>query len=241
MNSKTFGEWLRQSLLFINRDPIVWLGYTLFMGIILVLGRISLALGIFLAVIFLFVGVGIARYIDTVKTEQRISLIWAIQKSLPLAILAAITILIGWFILMSIAAIYSGDLYKIVHFFFHWQFTPDNLNHKSSRELAGWVYGYANVVLIVTLLMMTTFASWFSHSLMLFKNYSWTKAKEIGNQAVSIHQSALYKLLAFILFEAILCTSITPLLTPVLYMLTSSLLYVSYQSIFNQSNSINIQ
>ena len=232
MKSKTFGEWLRLSLLFINRDPIVWLGYTLFMGVVLVLGRVSLALGIFLAVTCLFVGVGIARYMDTAKTEQRVTLSWAIKKSLPLAVLAALTIVVFWFVFMAIAAIYSGDLYKIIRFFFHWQFTPENLNHKSSRELAGWIYGYANEALIFTLLMMTTFASWFSHSLMLFKDYSWSKAREIGNQAVSVHQNALYKLLAFIFFEAVLCASITPLLTPVLYMLTSSLLYVSYRNVF---------
>lgn len=232
MKAKTFSAWLKLSLLFINRNPIVWLAYTLFMGLVLVLGRVSLALGIFLAVSCLFVGVGIARYIDTMRTEQRVSLSWAIKKSLPLAVLAASTILICWFVFMAMAAVYSGDLQKIAHFFFHWQYTPDNLNHKSSREIAGWIYGYANVALIFTVLMMTTFASWFSHSLMLFNGYSWSKAKDIGNQAVSVHQNALYKLLAFVFFQAILCASVLPLLTPVLYMLTASLLYVSYRSVF---------
>jgi hypothetical protein len=234
MKTETFGNWLKLSLLFINREPIVWLGYTLFMGVILVLGRISLALGIFLAVTGLFVGVGIAKYIDTAKTEQRVPLIWAIKKSLPLAVLAASAIVVCWFIFMALSAIYSGDLYKIVQFFFHWELTPEHLNRKSSREIASWIYGYANVALIFTLLMMTTFASWFSHPLMLFNDYSWSKAKEIGNNAVSTYQNPLYKLLGFIVFEAVLCASITPLLTPVLYILTSSLLYVSYRNVFNR-------
>jgi hypothetical protein len=227
-----FSNWLKQALLFINREPVVWVGYTLFIGIVLVLGRISLALGIFLAVTCLFVGVGIAKYMDIKATPQRVKLSWAISQSLPLAVLAASTIVLCWFIFMAIAAIYSGEFYKIGQFFFYWQLTPENLNKPSSREIASWIYGYANVTLIFTLLMMTSFASWFSHSLMLFKDYSWSKAKEQGNKAVNKHQNALYKLLGFVFFEAILCASITPLLTPVLYMLTSTLLYVSYRNIF---------
>jgi hypothetical protein len=227
-----FSNWLKQALLFINREPVVWVGYTVFIGIVLVLGRISLALGIFLAVTCLFVGVGIAKYMDIKATPQRVKLSWAISQSLPLAVLAASTIVLCWFIFMAIAAIYSGEFYKIGQFFFYWQLTPENLNKPSSREIASWIYGYANVTLIFTLLMMTSFASWFSHSLMLFKDYSWSKAKEQGNKAVNKHQNALYKLLGFVFFEAILCASITPLLTPVLYMLTSTLLYVSYRNIF---------
>lgn len=231
MKSENFSDWLKQSLLFINREPLVWFGYTLFMGVVLVLGRISPALGIFIAVICLFVGVGIAKYIDMKSSEQRVSLSLAINKSLPLAILAATVIVLCWFVFMALANIMSGEPEKIGQFFFYWQLTPENLNHKSSRELASWLYGYANIALIFSLLMMTTFASWFSHSLMLFKDYSWSKAKEVGNQAVAKHQNALYKLLAFVFLEAMLCASVTPLLTPILYMLTSSLMYISYQNI----------
>jgi hypothetical protein len=158
VKSTNFSDWLKQSLLFINREPVVWISYTLFIGVILVLGRISSALGIFLAVTNLFIGVGIAKYIDMKSTEQRVNLSWAISKSLPLAILAASTIVVFWLIFMVIAAIYSGDLYKIGQFFFHWELTPENLNHKSSREIASWIYGYANIALIFALLMMTTFA-----------------------------------------------------------------------------------
>jgi hypothetical protein len=232
VKSEKFSDWLRQSLLFINREPLAWLGYTLFMGVVLVLGRISSALGIFLSVSCLFVGVGIAKYIDIKSSEQPVSLSFAINKSLPLAILAASTIVLCWFVFMVLANIFSGEPEKIGQFFFYWQLTPENLNHKSSRELASWLYGYANVALIFTLLMMTTFASWFSHSLMLFKNHTWSTAKERGNQAVAKHQNALYKLLGFLFLEAVLCASVTPLLTPVLYMLTSTLLYISYRNVF---------
>jgi hypothetical protein len=83
--------------------------------------------------------------------------------------------------------------------------------------------------------MLTTFASWFSYPLMLFKDYSWSQAKEDGNYAVSRNQNAMYKMLGFIFAEAILCTTVTPLLTPVLYMLTSTMIYVSYKAIFEVS------
>jgi hypothetical protein len=227
-----FSDWLRQALLFLRRDPVVWVCYILLMGVVLVIGRISLALGILLSVTSLFVGVGIAKYIDMKTTEQRVRLSWAIKKSLPLGILAAITIMLCWFVFMALATLLSGEFYKIGQFFYYWQLTPENLNRQTSREIASWLYGYANVTLIFVLLMMTTFASWFSHTLMLFKNYSWSRAKEVGNQAMAKHKNAVYKLLGFVFFEAVLCASITPLLTPVLYMLTSTLMYISYRNIF---------
>jgi hypothetical protein len=237
VKSEKFSDWLKQSLLFISRDPIIWVSYTLLMGVLLVIGRISLALGIFLSVTCLLVGVGIAKYIDMKSGERRVSLSYAISKSLPLSVLAGITIMLCWFVFMALATILSGEFYKIGQFFFYWQLTPENLNHKSSRELASWLYGYANIVLIFFLLMLTTFASWFSHSLMLFKDYHWSLAKEIGNKAVAKHQNALYKLLGFVFFEAVLCASITPLLTPVLYMLTSTLMYISYRNVFEANRS----
>lgn len=232
MKTEKFSDWLRLSILFINRAPFIWVSYTLFMGVALLIGRISPVLGIFLAVVCLFVGVGIAKYIDIKDTEKRVSLSYAINKSLPLAILAATTIVLCWFVFMAMANIFSGEFYKIGQFFFYWQLTPENLNNKNSRELASWLYGYANIALIFTILMMTTFSSWFSHSLMLFKDYNWSLAKEAGDMASAKHQNALYKLIGFIFMEAVLCASVTPLLTPVLYMLTSTMLYVSYRNVF---------
>jgi hypothetical protein len=228
-----FSDWLRDSLIFVSRGPWVWAGYTLFTGIILVLGRISLALGIFLAVTSLFVGVGVAKYIDLKHTtENPVGFYWAVNKSLPLAVLAASAIVIFWFAFMLVANLITGEWYKIGQFFFFWELTPENLNNKSTREIADWIYSYANVTLIFALLMLTTFASWFSYPLMLFKDYSWSQAIEQGNYAVSRNQNAMYKMLGFTFAEAILCTTVTPLLTPVLYMLTSTMMYVSYKGLF---------
>ena len=238
MKKAKFSVWLKQSLLFVSQGPWVWAGYTLFVGMIMPLGRVSLALGILLSVTSLFVGVGIAKYIDLkYSAENPVGFYWAINKSLPLAVLAAGTIMVFWFAFMVVANLFTGELYKIGQFFFFWELTPENLNHKSTREIANWIYAYANITLIFTLLMLTTFASWFSYPLMLFKSYRWSQAKEDGDYAVSRNQNAIYKLLGFTFAEAILCTSVTPLLTPVLYMLTSTMMYVSYKGIFEVSKS----
>ena len=236
MKKAKFSRWLKQSLLFISRGPLVWAGYTLFVGILMTLGRVSLALGILLSVTSLFVGVGVAKYIDLkYSADNPVGFYWAINKSLPLAVLAASTIVVFWFAFMVVANLFTGELYKIGQFFFFWELTPENLNHKSTREIAAWIYSYANVTLIFALLMLTTFASWFSYPLMLFKDYSWSQAKEEGNYAVKRNQNAMYKMLGFIFAEAIFCTTVTPLLTPVLYMLTSTMMYVSYKGIFEVS------
>jgi len=136
---------------------------------------------------------------------------------------------------MAIANIVNGQFSMISYFFFDWQFTPENLNRRTTRELGIWLYGYANITLIFVLLMLTTFASWYSYPLMLFKDYTWSQAKEAGNYEVATQKGALYKTLAFLIFEAILCTEITPLLTPVLYMLTSTFMFVTYKSFFERS------
>jgi hypothetical protein len=231
-----FSVWLKQSLLFVSHGPWVWAGYTLLVGILMPLGRVSLALGILLSVTSLFVGVGVAKYIDLkYSAENPVGFYWAINKSLPLAVLAASAIMIFWFAFMAVANLFTGEFYKIAQFFFYWELTPENLNHQSTRELANWIYAYANITLIFTLLMLTTFASWFSYPLMLFKDYGWSQAKEEGNYAVSRNQNAMYKMLGFTFAEAILCTTVTPLLTPVLYMLTSTMMYVSYKGIFEAS------
>jgi hypothetical protein len=228
-----FSDWLKQSLLFVSHDPWIWAGYTLFVGVFMTIGRASLLLGILFSVTALFVGVGITKYIDLKhSTENPVGIYWALNKSLPLALLAAFTIMIFWFAFMVVANLLTGDLYKIGQFFFYWELTPENLDHRSAREIANWIYSYANVTLIFTLLMLTTFASWFSYPLMLFKNYSWGQAIERGDHAVSRNRNAIYKALGFIIAEALLCTTVTPLLTPVLYMLTSTMMYVSYKSIF---------
>ncbi|MDD5578896.1 MAG: hypothetical protein PHY16_06390 [Methylobacter sp.] len=233
MKRASFSDWLRQALLFVGRGPLIWAGYCLFIEVILSVGRISLALGIFLSVTCLFVGVGIAKYIDLKYSgDYSIGFYEAINKSLPLAVIAATCIVISWFVFMALANIFSGEFYKIGRFFFYWELTPENLDNKSMREVAGWLYAYANVTLIFVLLMVTTFASWFSYPLMLFRNYSWSEAREQGGKAVAKNQKALYMLLGFVIIEALICTGITPLLTPVLYMLVSTLMYISYKNVF---------
>jgi hypothetical protein len=211
----------------------VWLGYMLVIGLLLGVGRVSLALGVFLAVTSLFVGVGVAKYTDLKSSAgHSVSLYWAISKSLPLAVLAALSIVLCWFVFRLAANIYSEEWEKIAQFFYYWELTPENMDDKSLRQLAGWLYSSAIVALIFVLLMLTTFASWFSYPLMLFKSYTWSQAKEQGNKAVTQHLSAIYKLLGFVFAAVFIGGGMMPLLTPVLYALVSTLMYVSYQTIF---------
>ncbi|MEC4749516.1 hypothetical protein [Methylomicrobium sp. Wu6] len=229
----TFSDWLRESLQFIGRGPVVWFGCCLVIGLLMPLGHLSLALGVLVSVGSLFVGVGVAKYIDLkYRADDPVALSWAIKKSLPLAILAAGSLVFCWGLFRTIAGIAAGDWQNIAKFFFDWEFTPENLQRQTTRELAIWLFGYANVALIFCLLMMNSFASWFSYPLMLFRNYGWSAAKEEGRAALSECSNAFYKMQGFIFLQALLCLSVTPLLTPVLYMLTSTMMYVSYQSLF---------
>lgn len=233
MKRTSFSGWLSQALWLINRAPLVWIGYTLFIGFLLGIGRVSLALGVFLSVTSLFVGVGVAKYVDLKGSAgHSVGFFWAVNKSLPLAVLAAVTMVLFWFVFRLIANVYSGEWDKIAQFFFYWELTPENLEDKSLRQLAGWLYASAIAALIFVLLMLTSFASWFSYPLMLFKDYTWSQAKEEGNKAVTKHQSAMFKLLGFVFAVVFIGGGVMPLLTPVLYMLVSTLMYVSYQAIF---------
>jgi hypothetical protein len=233
-----FGDWLRDSLLFAARAPLVWIGYTLAVGIVLLVGRVSLATGIFCSVTSLFVGVGIAKYVDLKYSgDDPVPLLWAVKKSLPLAILAAASLVICWFGINVVANLVSGDILKTGRFFFYWELTPENLRRRPMREIASWFYTYANVALVFVLVMLTTFASWFSYPLMLFRNYSFSQAKDRGAYEASRNRGAFYKLYGFIVLEALLCSSVTPLLTPVLYVLVSILMYVTYQDLFGVKSS----
>ena len=230
-----FSTWLQQSLWFIKLRPLIWLGYSVLVGILLILGKMSMAAGILAAVTSLFVGVGVAKYIDMqVNAENPVTLVWAIKKSLPLAILAAISIVACWFIFMLIASLLSEEYYKIPQFFFHWELTEQNLVRENLRDVLGWLYSYANVTLIFVLLMLNSFVGWFSHPLMLFNDTSWSQAKSQSDWAMARNQGAIYKMLGFICFEAILCSTVTPLLTPILFTLTSTIMYVSHKSLFEE-------
>lgn len=233
MTRITFSNWLKQASVLIGRAPLVWSGYTLFIGILLGVGRISLALGVFLSVTCLFVGVGVAKYVDLKSAaETSVSFYWVINKSLPLAVIAASSIVFCWFVFRIAANIYSGEIYKISQFFYYWDIQTVNLEDKSIRQIAGWIYSSAMVTLLFVLLMLTTFANWFSYPLMLFKSYSWSQAKERGDKASSENRVAMGKLLAFVFAAALIGTGAMPLLTPVLYMVVSTLMYVSYKAVF---------
>ncbi|WAK02903.1 hypothetical protein [Methylobacter sp. YRD-M1] len=233
MKRTSFSGWLSQALWLIGREPLVWIGYMLVIGLLLGVGRVSLVLGVFLSVTSLFVGVGVAKYTDLKRSAgHSASLYWAISKSLPLAVLAALSIVLCWFVFRLATNIYSEEWEKIAQFFYYWELTPENMDDKSLRQLAGWFYSSAIVALIFVLLMLTTFASWFSYPLMLFKNYTWSQAKEQGNKAVARHLGAIYKLLGFVFAAVFIGGGMMPLLTPVLYALVSTLMYVSYQTIF---------
>ncbi len=232
----TFSNWLKQALLLVSRAPLLWAAYTVFIGLLLGIERISLALGIFLAVTSLFVGVGIAQYIDIKSsTDTSLNFYRAITKSLPLAVLAAGSLVICWFVFRVTANIYSGELYKIGYFFFYWELSTEHLDNKSMHQIAGWLYLPAIITLLFTLLMLTTFASWFSYPLMLFKDYSWSQARQQGNKASVKNQAAMYKLLAFIFSAVFIGAGIMPLLTPILYMMVSTLMYVSYKTVFESA------
>ena len=103
------------------------------------------------------------------------------------------------------------------------------------HQIAGWLYLPAIITLLFTLLMLTTFASWFSYPLMLFKDYSWSQARQQGNKASVKNQAAMYKLLAFIFSAVFIGAGIMPLLTPILYMMVSTLMYVSYKTVFESA------
>ncbi|MGZ4975555.1 MAG: hypothetical protein ACXV8O_00275 [Methylobacter sp.] len=236
MKPVTFSNWLKQALLLVSRAPLLWAGYTVFIGLLLGIERVSLALGIFLAVTGLFVGVGVAQYIDIKSsTDTSLNFYRAITKSLPLAVLAAGSLVICWFVFRVTANIYSGELYKIGYFFFYWELSTEHLDNKSMHQIAGWLYLPAIITLLFTLLMLTTFASWFSYPLMLFKDYSWSQARQQGNKASVKNQAAMYKLLAFIFSAVFIGAGIIPLLTPVLYMIVSTLMYVSYKTVFESA------
>ena len=231
-----FGDWLHRSLRFIAIKPFVWFGYCLFVALILCAYRISYAFGIFGSVVCLFVGVGVAKYIDLKKTpEQAVGLFWAIKKSLPLAIIAGMMITVCWFIFSALGNILNGEADKISYFFFDWQYTDANLRGFNLRGYAVWLFGYANITLMFTLFMVAGFASWYSYPLMLFKDYSWSQAKELGRQETAKHQEAYYKTLGFLILHAFLCTEVIPLLTPVLYMLTSTFMFTTYKNFFERS------
>lgn len=121
MNKITFSDWLQQSLRFIGRAPLTWFGYSIAIGILMTLGRMSLALGVLVSITSLFVGVGVAKYIDLKYSgDNPVAFGWAVRKSLPLAILAAGSLVLFWGLFRTVAGIAAGDWDAILRFFFDW-------------------------------------------------------------------------------------------------------------------------
>jgi hypothetical protein len=225
-----FGLWLQQALLFIGRDLVTWFGFALFIAIIQAIGKFSPAVGIFSSVTLLFVGVGVAKYIDLKHSDESpVGFFWAIQKSLPLAMIAGLGVDLFWFVFTTLANILSGDFDKILMFFFNWELSPAFLKRGTVHEIASWIYTYADMALILSLLLLITFGSWFSYPFMLFNNYTWTEAKKQGDWITAKNRSAIYYMLGFIFLNAVLFSGLMPLFTPVLYMLVSTLMYISYK------------
>lgn len=228
MKEISFSHWLVLAFELANKRPVVWLGSVLFMAVLMLLARVSLALGILFSVASLFIGVGV---VDAIHRETE-SLWAAIKKQIPLALLLSITLMACWFAFRLLANINSGEIEKILQFFFYWELTEDNFQGKGFRQLIVWLYSAAIVALIFTVLMLNSFGSWFSYPLMVFKHYSWGEARELGKQACSKNVSAMYKLTGFLLITAFVGMGLVPLLTPLFYMLVSTLMYVSYHDIF---------
>lgn len=233
MKTVSFSRWILHASWLIGQAPVLWLSYSVILGILMVFGRISLALGVFIAVSGLFLAVGLAKYVDLkMSGEQPVGFFWALNRSLPLAILGAASIVGCWFTFRLIATLFNGDYGKIIQFFFNWELLPENIEDKPLRQLFGWFYGYALATLLFVMLMLISFASWFSHPLMLFKNRSWTAANRLGSKATEKHRSAMLKLWGFIFLLAFFGAGILPMLVPFLYTFTGLLMYTSYQSIF---------
>jgi hypothetical protein len=224
----SFSAWLVQAFELANKRPVVWLGSVLFLAVLMPLARVSLALGILFSISSLFIGVGV---VDAIHRETE-SLWAAIKKQIPLALMLAVILMVFWFVFRLLANINSGEMEKILQFFFYWELTEDNFQGKVFRQLIVWLYSAAIVALIFVLLMLNSFGSWFSYPLMVFKQCSWGEARELGKQASSENASVMYKLTGFLLLTAFVGMGLIPLLTPLFYMLVSTLMYVSYHDIF---------
>lgn len=224
----TLANCLGQSLALIGRWPVLWLLYMLFLSVILAAARISLALGIFLSVTSVLVGVSIAAYTDQAISGER-RLFRYIDKHLAMAMSLAILVVICWLVFRVVYNIYTGEPEKILYFFFEWQLTDADFADKTPRQLIAWLYRAAIVSLMFLILMMTSFAHWFSYPLMALKKMDWVEAKHYGRQAALPHNAGLTRLVIFILVLTVFGTGILPMLTPLIYVWVSAMLYASYK------------
>lgn len=231
-----FGDWLRKAFLFFRGHFRLWFAYVLVVAFGMMITGISQALGILFAVTSLFLGVAIAKYADIKETtpESTITLTWAINNSLPLSVIAGLAVMVFGFVVSTVVKIADGDYAGVFRYFFYFQLSPDVLDRVSLGDLGAWLFGYANLSLIFVLLMSLVFASWFSFPLMLFKGLPWSRAKLDGKQEEANCRDVLYKTVCSLVVTAFLCIELAPLLTPVLYAMTSILIFISYRDYFER-------
>lgn len=228
MKQVSFLGWLKQAFELANKRPLLWLSSVLLLAVFLAIGRVSLALGIVFSVSSLFLGVLIIKQIDQGKSV----LLIAQKKQLTLAITLAVLLMLVWFVFRVIVNVQADETEKILQFFFNWELSSENSQDKNFRQLLLWLYSSAIVALIFVILMLNSFGSWFSFPLMAFKQKSWSEARDLGKHGFSKHASAMYQLTGFLLMTAFVGIGLVPLLTPLFYMLVSTLMYVSYKDIF---------
>ncbi len=227
----TFGIWLSLTLELLAKRFDIWVVYLFLSTVLLAVGRISLGLSIFLSVSCLFVGVSIAEYIDTGTLQYRSSgLSGIIREKMPLIMSLAIMVAMCWFAFRVIYNIYIGEYAKILQFFFHWELHSDNYAGKNLRQMTAWLYSSAIVALLLVLMLLGSYASWFSYPLMAYKKLNWVQAKRAGHLMSKANKTAMRQLSAFIVLLALPGLGLVPLLTPAVYILISTLMYVSYKT-----------
>lgn len=220
--------WLLQSWDLFKRRPFLWMLFLLASFPGLTLGVISPFLGIIIAVMCLFFGVGLAAYVD----KQLDSLQSLLRQCVPLALMAALTLVSCWFVFRLLANLSSNEAQNISLFF--WQGTQKftALQSQPWRLMTAGFYELAIVALIFTLLMLTSFASWFSFPLMTLNSYVWSVAKSEGQQAATRLRSGMTRLMYSSGLLIIFGLGWLPCLTPLVYLLISLLMYVTYKEAF---------
>ncbi len=230
-----FSNWLKQVLLLLGKQPFFWLIYVVLLYPVLAIGSLSQLLGIILAVISLFVGVGLGAFCDQLEQSgKNVTLTQIIRQCLPLSIIAGIALMLCWFVFRAIADLTNGQFQHIVQFFWQGDLIKPELWDKPWQIIVARVYEVSMVALIFSVLMITTFANWFSFPLMVFNNYRWSIAKNSGIQSARKNQKAMSNLMLSLGISTVLGLSLFPVLTPIFYLLTSLLMYVSYRQIYGR-------
>lgn len=229
MKRVTLFRWLIETLALAGKNPLAWFAAVLVIGLLLGITRISLAVGILASVSSLFVGVGVAAAIDL---QSKVTIPELLKQHLPTSVSLAVLIMLCWLMFRVVANLYSGEPERIPGFFFDWELTVGNLQDKTFIDLVGWLYSAGIVALILVLLMLGSYGSWFSYPLMVFEQCRWSEARDRGRQVFNRYGSILNKLSVFLLLGAFFGLGIFPLLTPLYYMFIATLMYVSYRDLF---------